>query len=319
MVIWAVIAVAVAIVLYWTVLAGRGPNVGGQRPSVPVLVLTGLCLTLTAWSVYLGRSSYSYTRTASPVAIAVAFDLSPSMLAIPDPTTSPGVKPRFERGKAVLTKILNILENRQQGIIVSIIGFTDKAGIIMGWDSNPAQILDMLDYGLSPDLFTSTGTNMDEASQALINDFKTLPENLQKSGRKIAIIVSDGEDTSRQSSVSYAVKELGSATFDMVALQAGLLDTDEGIPRYGDVGEFLGFRAMGGRPYTVPDVNTMKQLAASTRGRGLYVRAENPDAANRIMDFIGNERPVSGSELEKVGAVAGLFLLTALLCARLLL
>lgn len=317
MILWTVLAVVLAAALYWTIVIDRVSVISGARPSGPVIVLIGLALALVVWSAYLDRPSYSYTTADNPAAIVIVFDLSPSMLARPDPTLYPDVQPRYVRGKAVLNGLFRTLEDRQEDIIVSLIGFTRKAGVIMGWDSNVSQIREMLQYGLEPDLFTSTGTSMEEGVKSLAHAFDSLPENLRQTNRKTAILVSDGEDTATTSYLSYALEAVQEESFSIVALQTGLLHTDEGVPRYGEVGEFKGFEQIGGRLYTVPDVDAMTQVSRAA-GRGLYVRAEDPEAVAKILQFIGNERMSSANELEKVGVIAGLFLLAALLLGRLL-
>lgn len=311
MILWAVLAVALAAGLYWYLFAG------GRKPSWPVIILVGSALGLVAWSAWLDRPSLSYAAADNPAAIAVVFDLSPSMLARPDPTLSPGVQPRYVRGRAVLDRLFRSLEDRQEDVVVSLTGFTRESGVIMGWDSNLSQIREMLQYGLSPDLFTSTGTSMEEGVKSLAHAFDSLPENLRQTRRKTAILVSDGEDTAATSYLSYALEALREQPFSVVALQTGLLHADEGVPVYGEVGEFKGFEQIGGRLYTVPDVDAMTRVSAAA-ARGLYVRAEDSDAAAKIIGFIGNERGSSASEIEKTVVIAGLFLITALLLGRLL-
>jgi hypothetical protein len=316
-VIWAVLAVVLAAALYWTVRIDRPALQAGVRPSAAVIVLTGLALALVVWSAYLDRPSYTYSTADNTAAIAVAFDLSPSMLARPDPTLYPDVPPRYVRGKDVLNGLFRTLEDRQEDIVVSLIGFTRRAGVIMGWDSNVSQVREMLAYGLSPDLFTSTGTSMEEGVKSLAHTFDNLPEKLRETSRKIAILVSDGEDTAPTSYLSYALEALRTKPIAVIALQTGLLNTEEGVPRYGEVGEFKGFEQIGGRLYTAPDVDAMTQVSRSS-SRGLYVRAEDPEAVDKILGFIGDERASTGNELEKVGVITGLFLVVTLLLGRLL-
>ncbi len=314
-IIWCVLAVSLAILLYW-LFSGRSAPAGGRRPAGPVAVLVGLAMLLTLWSAWLERPSYSYNPEVNPVAIAIAFDLSPSMLAIPDPASGSDLPPRYQRGISSLLELLAELEDRQIEVLVSMVGFTEKAEVIMGWESNISQIREMLQYVLSPGLFTSTGTSIEAATKALIQSFNTLPENLKEDTTKVAILVSDGEDTSTYSYMDYVMEELESSTFDIITLQTGLLDQSEGVPHYGEFGEFLDFESMGGKLYTVPDADTMMRLAEVQSHRGLYVRAESPGTAAKMLDFIASSGGAGAGMDQKLGVILGLFFVISFLYAR---
>jgi hypothetical protein len=96
------------------------------------------------------------------------------------------------------------------------------------------------------------------------------------------------------------------------------LDTNEGVPRYGEVGEFLGFEAMGGKLHTVPDAEAMDAIAHATIGRGLYVRAEDPLAAEKMLQFTVNVQTVDAYLENRAIAILGMFFVVLLLCARVL-
>jgi len=313
---WCVLAVALAVALYWVFFTDRSVPASSRNPSWPVLVLVSLTLVLTVWSSYLERPSYSYDPEVNPVAIAIAFDLSPSMLAIPDPSSGADLTPRYQRGIASLLELLGELEDRQIDVLVSMIGFTEKAEVIMGWESNISQIREMLQYVVSPDLFTSTGTSIEAGTKALIQSFNTLPKNLQEDTTKIAVIVSDGEDTLTYSYLDYVMEELEANSFDIITLQTGLLDQSEGVPRYGEFGEFLDFEPMGGKLYTVPDVDTMMRLSEVPDHRGLYVRAESADSASKMLDFIASSGSAVGGMDQKMVIILAMFVLVGLLYAR---
>lgn len=315
---WATLAVGIAAAIYW-VVASRRPGTGDHTsPAVQVVVLAAAALVLALWSVYLERPSYTYTLTENPVAIAIAFDLSPSMLAIPDPAVQAGAVPRFERGREVLTELFQLLGDARENVLVAIVGYTKTSEVIMGWESNLAQIREMLEYVVSPALFTSTGTSMEAGIKGLFQAYDTLPADLRENSRKIAILVSDGEDTLPYSYLDYAMEELEAGPFDIVTLQTGLLDTDEGVPQYGEFGEFLHFQPMGGRYYTVPDVDAMTRIAGVSANRGLYVRAENPDAAEDILAFIGGGEAVDLGMDPLLWVMLGIFFIVAALYALLL-
>lgn len=314
----AAILIAALVVLYWVNPARRSTLVRRSRNLVGLLVITAAGVGLCLWSVSLESDAYTFERQSSPIAIAVAFDLSPSMLAVPNPEFDGQYAPRFERGKAVLLDFFRALEEQGEPVIVSVVGFTKKADIIMGWDQNTTQVRDILEYAVSPDLFGSSGTSFEAAAKSLDGVFAMLPEELQTTSRKLAIIVSDGEDTMRASSFDYAQEELAEARFDTIALQTGLLDRNEGIPMYGRVGEFTGFKDMRGDIYTVPDVAAMSAIAEATDGRGLHVRAETSTAALSMLEFS------TGGGAAGLGADAawlstfGMFTVVSLLCAVIL-
>ena len=175
----------VATILYW--YRQR------RRPPLYTVILVVSGLSLVGGSVLLDRAPYSYAPGATPVAIAIAFDLSPSMLAIPDPLTHPDNEPRYARARETLLGVFRALEERQANIVVSLAGFTKNAEILMGWDNSATQLREILQYGLSPDLFSSSGTSIEAAVETIVDVFGMLPKDLRDTSRKIAIIVSDGE------------------------------------------------------------------------------------------------------------------------------
>lgn len=238
------------------------------------------------------------------------------MLAIPDPASGLDQTPRYQRGINTILELLSELEDRQIDVMISMVGFTKKAEVIMGWESNIPQIREMLQYVVSPSLFTSTGTSIEAASKALIQVFNTLPDNLGDDTTRVAIMVSDGEDTSTYSYLDYVLEELQANRFDIITLQTGLLDQSEGVPSYGEFGEFLDFQPMGGKLYTVPDVDTMMRLSDIPDHRGLYIRAEASNAADRMFDFIASSGSIDTGLDQKLLVVLALFLLTGLLYIR---
>jgi hypothetical protein len=315
--VWIASAVALAIFIYWIYAGNRG-GAYKKRPSRTVIILVVLALGLTVWSEQVGRPQYSYSLNENPLAIAIAFDLSPSMLAIPDPAVQPGARPRFERAIAVIQELFSRMEDRRQDVLVTIIGFTKTAEVIMGWESNPAQVREILHYIVSPELFTNSGTSIEAATKALIGAFDTLPSDLKEKSQKVGILVSDGEDTLPFSYLEFVLEELESAPFDIISLQAGLIGVDEGVPEYGEFGEFITFKQMGGKFFTVPNVETMTQIAEVPNHRSLYVRAETPqESVTRMLDFIGRARAEGATLDARIGVVLALFLIVAALYAQL--
>lgn len=312
-------AIFVAIVFgYWIQAPRRAAAVSHSRNLLGLLVLISAGLSLVLFSVTLERSSYTFEQHSTPVAIAIAFDLSPSMLAIPDPGLGSEQLPRFERGKAILLDYIRALEEQGQPVIVSILGFTKNANVIMGWDQSIAQVYDVLDYAVSPDLFGSSGTSMEAAAKSLLAVFAMLPTELRTTSQQLAIIISDGEDTMRASSFDYAKQELADGEFDIISLQTGLDGQNEGIPIYGRVGEFTGFRNMKGEQYTVPNFSAMSAIAEASSGRGLHVRAETPASVEQMRQFtLAGSTRVSTPDAKWLSTL-GMYAIVTLLCAVIL-
>ena len=311
-------SVIVALTLiYWLAPQRRAVVLARPFGLAALLGLVAAGVGLSLWSVSLERSTLTFKRQLSPLAIAIAFDLSPSMLAVPDPEFDGLHPPRFERGKRVLMEFLATLEERREPVIVTVVGFTKRASVVMGWDRSTAQVRDILDYAVVPDLFGSAGTSFEAAAKSLGDVYAMLPNALQGSERKLAIVVSDGEDTMRTASFGYAEEALAAEAFDTIALQTGFIDRNEGIPVYGSIGEFTGFRPMRGELYTVPDTTAMNSLAEASVGRGLHVHAEAGDAAERMLEFavgVDDERLPDAEWLSTLG----MFLVILLLCALIL-
>ena len=308
-----------AIVWYWRSHRADLVPMPFYRSHVQTIALLIMGFAFCVCTVILDRPIYSFVAGESPLAIAVAFDLSPSMLAIPDPASRGDVAPRYERAKSTLLELFRSLEERRANVFVSLLGFTRESETLAGWDDNAAQFRDVLEHSLAPDLFSSPGTNIESAVAQLVNNFEVLPEGLQQSSRMIAIIVSDGEDTQPSEFLGYALDELSRQSFDLVALQVGLSIANEGVPRYGEVGEFLGFETMGGNLFTTPNTEAMVALASATSLDGIHVRAENPDAAAMILQFISKQGVDGAMPKQALIATLGLFAVVGLLCGRVLL
>lgn len=313
----ALISVGLAII-YWHFFSGTSLSGRKNKPSVYFVVLYCFAVLLLLWSTNLRTPSYYYESSENPLSIAIAFDISPSMLAIPDPAVDPDAKPRYERGLEVIKELFRNMEESQENYLISIVGFTTSAEVIMGWENNPLQIREVLDHIISPELFTLSGTSLEAAVKAQTDVFNRLPQHARQRSHKIAILVSDGEVTSTPSNLPHMSKLLKEPPFDLITLQTGHININEGVPRYDDFGEFRGFEEMDGRLFTVTDVDRMRQIA-NIVSRGLYVRAENPDSVNKILDFIKSKGITDNQSDRVVNVALGLFLIVILMCARLLL
>jgi len=312
-------ATGVAVVIgvaavYWST-AGRRRAVSTARPAAAGLWLAGAAgLASCLWSVYLQRPALTYEQRAEPIAIAVAIDLSPSMLAIPDPGVAPQAIPRYMRGRDALLGMLRAMEERDQAALLCVVGFASSGNVIMGWNRNVAQAGEVLRHAVSPEVFGHPGTSMEAAASSLVDAFAMLPDTFA-AARRLAIIVSDGEDTMREASFAYAVDMIARSGFEVISLQTGSLDVDEGIPVYDRTGSFAGFERVGGRLHTRPDITAMETLALAEHGRGLYLRAETPDAPQRMFEFAYGDASGAGTFdvalLPTLGMFGTVFLLLA--------
>ncbi|MDH3546953.1 MAG: VWA domain-containing protein, partial [Gammaproteobacteria bacterium] len=118
--------------------------------------------------------------------------------------------------------------------------------------------------------------------------FEILPEQQRdQQQNKFLIIVSDGEQTVTQIDVATAITELREIGVRIISLYVGMQDVAEGLAVYDDIGSFMGFDEVGGQIYSVPDPEIMQLFAGNDPSTGLFVNAEESDAADTIMNFIG--------------------------------
>lgn len=311
----AVLATVICTAGYWILLSRRTGR--PALPSVSLSALVAAILAVLGFLEHLSQPTRAYVPRQAPMAIAMAFDLSLSMLARPDPRTHPEVPTRLDRAKATLLEVLRMLQDRRQASMVSVTVFTTTSEIVLAWDDSLPQVGEVVEHVIAPDLLTRPGTDLGFALVALTRRFQTLPRGEGAPGRKVAILVSDGEQTVTGLDLQRAVDRLRAQDVDLVALHVGLLDVPEGIPRFDPDGAFLGFRQVGGRFYTVPDPATMTLIPGPDPRRGLYVRAEDPQAATKIVEFLGaaEARPDPGARLQLL-AVWGLWGLSLVLLAR---
>lgn len=261
-----------------------------RHVSYPLMALLIVTLAGLVYVETLTRTNRS--ADTAPVLIAVAADLSLSMGAMPDPRNGDDIGTRMDRAKKVLLSVLGRLESSGARAMISITGFTAKSETILAWDNNIAQISEVINYVLTPGLLTEPGSDLGEALDGVIPLFDNLPESYRKEdNRKFLIVVSDGEQTVEKGDVARGLKELRARGVKIVALQAGLLDTPEGIPVYDDLKRFQGFRDIAGQIYTVPDAKAMSMLVDRDGESGLYLRAEEAGAGATISDYLGIAAP----------------------------
>lgn len=281
----AVAAVAVLIVLYWAWLWFRSGESVRRSTSLPLLALL---LVSLGTIVYVERMDRSYMLDDTPVLITIAADLSLSMGAAPDPRVHGVMGTRLERAQQVLLPILTALEASGAPVMISVTGFTAKSEMLMGWDSNLPQIREVIEYSMAPGILTEPGSDLGAALQGVIPLYDNLPEEyLDQETRKFLIVVSDGEQTLERGDLVTALADLRARGVNTIAMQVGLFDIPEGIPVYDQAGTFLGFQDISGQVYTVPDKKIMSVIAGDGPDNGLYVRAEDANATEKISNFLG--------------------------------
>jgi hypothetical protein len=315
-----VVVTVACIALYWlyrAVASAPGRNV----PSFVLLVAVLGLLTLLVVHEQVGQQQRTYVPADKPpLVVGIAVDLSLSMLAAPDPRTHPDVKSRLLRVQDTLVTLFDRLAASQANVLTGVTAFTARSEIILAWDPNLAPAREVIAYVLAPDMMTLPGTDLGAAVEGLLPLFDLLPSAYrEKDTRRVAIVVSDGEGTVTQRDLRRALDGLRARGVEVVSLQAGLFGVPEGIPSYDDAGGFLGFQDVGGQTYTTPDARAMQMIAGEAKP-GLYVRAEDPQAASKIDDFLGvSLGAASGVERLQLLILWVLWGMTVLIMARLLL
>jgi hypothetical protein len=313
----AIILSIIVVICYWR---ARYVATGG-RVIGPSLVVVVLALAMMGLITSVGRinqlDNFGRDREA-PIALAVVFDTSLSMYAGPDPTRYPQVKTRFDRSKDVVLEVLYRLDESRRNTIASIVVFTVRAANALGWNPNLQEVGQIVEGSLTTNLIGRGGTDLGGALARTTEVFDSLPERLQASANKVLLLVSDGERTVNMVDLDENLNSFRQRGIKVIALQVGLLDEPEGIREYDEFG-FTGFWKGMGEVYTVPDTNTMLEIAGLDDSQGLYVRVEDPQASRRILGFLqGEGRTLSNSISMEQLMTLGLWLLSTLMLTRLL-
>lgn len=280
-----------------------------SRDSALACLVGALGIGLVIWFAWTRAPQLTEDRQAEPLVLAIAMDLSPSMLARPVPLGDNAVLPRFERSLRVVADVIDGLQASDAHYLISITGFAGDAGVLIGWDDNLAAIREALDYTVTPELFAENGTSLEAAARSIDELFALLPVRFA-AARRVVLFVSDGEDTERPSDVRYAAERLRRSNASIIALQVGLAERNEGIPVYNDLGAFQGFRVLDGRKFTRPDPDAMRELAGGRAG--FFIRAEDPSASSQILEQLRSARPAVSLDTRLV-PLLGMFILTFLL------
>lgn len=243
-------------------------------------------------------------RTAAPLFIAIAADVSLSMGARPDPSVGSGVGTRLERAQRVLLPVLAEIGAAPRRAVVSVNAFTAKSETILAWDDDLSHAREIVEYVLSTGLLTEAGSDIGVALTGVLPLFESLPETYRAADHpKFLILISDGEQTISRASAEVAITKLREAGVRTISLHVGLADVREGLPVYDEDGAFIGFEEVGGQTFSKPDADHMRGVAGEDPSTGLFVTAEVAGAARDMLDFIGIGAAEAAGNRLQVGTI----------------
>lgn len=297
------------LLIYWFRMDIWG---GGRYRTRHLVVLPALLLTL----VLLRESAGELRAGSAPVFVAIAADVSLSMGTMPEPLAHEGVGTRLQRTRRVLAPLLTELESSSRPVMIGVTAFTSKAQTILAWDDNLPQVREAVEYVLTPGLLTESGSDLGAALEGAERLFELLPPAYRESDAgKFLILISDGEQNVEGSDAPAAMQKLRERGVRIVALHVGLSGVPEGLPRYDGTHNFLGFETVGGQLFSVPDPASMRAIAGSEPDAGIFVKAEDGNAAPTVAKYIGLR--LGGSQSDS-GRLLLLLLLWSLTTAALL-
>lgn len=243
------------------------------------------------------RESDSLRGPEGSVLLAVANDVSLSMGTLPDPDLYPDIGTRLERAQNVMLPLFAQIAASARPTMVSITAFTSKSETILAWDDDLALSSEIIRYVLSTGLLTEAGSDIGAALNGVVPLFESLPEAYKDPQQaKFVILVSDGEQTKARGNAAIAIEKLQQQGVRIISLHVGRTDVSEGLPVYDESGGFVGFEDIGGQIFSVPDAELMKVLAGDDEQNGIYVSADEDDAIQTILQYVG-----VGSGTETVG------------------
>ena len=272
-----------------------------------LVVITLYCLRFQTWSnqvysksqmvvllvmlavlAFAHRADRELLRGDVPTLIAIAADVSLSMGTLPDPRTASGTGTRLERVQQTLSRVIAELDASTIPVMIGVTAFTSKSETILAWDDNLPQVLEAIEYVLTTGLLTEPGSDLGVALKGVTPLFEILPEAYRDQEQNMfLIVVSDGEQTVEEEDFAAALGELRALGVRIISLHVGIQEIPEGLPVYDDAGNFIGFDEVGGQIYSVPDPEIMSLLAGDGPDMGIFAKAESPDAAETIIDFVG--------------------------------
>ncbi|MEJ2172742.1 MAG: vWA domain-containing protein [Woeseiaceae bacterium] len=266
----------------------------------PFAVLLVMLLLL----VYTDRDGDRFSASGGPIMVAVAADVSLSMGTLPEPAAHGEIGTRLERAQGVLLPLLADLGATARPVMISVTAFTSKSETILAWDDDLSLVREIVEYVLTTGLITEAGSDLGAALNGVIPLIDSLPEAYRgPEYTKFLLLLSDGEQTVTRANSATAIAKLHELGVRIIALHVGLSDVPEGLPVYDENNGFVGFEEVSGQIFSVPDPDVMHLVAGEDPARGLFVQAENNDAAATITRYIGLQTSSSAADTLRVVAL----------------
>jgi len=276
-----VATVLIVVVLYW-IRFRTWENHAYSKSQMVVLLLMLIVL------VFAHRADRELLRGDVPTLIAIASDVSLSMGTQPDPRRDADTGTRLDRVQGVLSQLIAELDASTIPVMIGVTAFTSKSETILAWDDNLPQVVEAIEYVLTTGLLTEPGSDLGAALEGVVPLFEILPEAYRDHRQNMfLIVVSDGEQTVDEANFPTAMAKLRELGVRIISLHVGMQDVPEGLPVHDEAGNFIGFDEVGGQIYSIPDPEIMNMLAGTDRASGMFAKAEDSDAAEAIIDFIG--------------------------------
>lgn len=313
---YAVLALAVLVAMLLYQLRYRQPAREPARRRRPLLMLLAIA-ALPVLYLFAQQSAGKLPFSGQRTLVALAVDVSLSMGTRPDPVMYPDVDTRLVRVQKTILPVLAMADATDARVMVAVTAFTSQSEVIIGWDDNLPQIQEAIAYVLGPELLTEPGSNIGAGLRGAVPLFDAAPESWRESDSlKYLLVVSDGEQTVDGPDFEAAASKLRDKGVRIVALHVGLQGIAEGLPVYDASDAFIGFEEIGGQIASVPDPGFMASLAGGNPDFGLYVKAEDDNAAQQIMQYVGVSESSEKSDPWRTAFIVLLWSLTVALLLR---
>lgn len=242
------------------ILAGLMPNVSVFRPRVKfVIQLTALVLLVVVLAKpQFGKKKEEVKRNG--IEIMVALDISNSMLA-------GDIQPsRLAKAKQILSKLIDQMNDDKVGLIVFAGDAYTQLPITVDYVSAK-----MFLESIQPKLIARQGTAIGSALDLAIKSF---PENSNAS--KAIVLLTDGENHEDN-----AIEAAKLASENDIVVHVIGMGKPEGSPI--PIEGSLGFRKDKDGNVVVTKLNEEMCQSLAAAGKGVYVRADNSNAAYKVV------------------------------------
>ncbi len=242
------------------ILAGLMPHVSYIRPQIKfVLQLLALMLLIIVLAKpQFGKKKEEIKRNG--IEVMIALDISNSMLA-------EDVQPsRLSKSKQILSKLIDEMNNDKIGLIVFAGDAYTQLPITVDYVSAK-----MFLESIQPNLIARQGTAIGSALDLAIKSF---PENSTAS--KAIVLITDGENHEDN-----AIEAAKLALDNEIVVHVIGMGKPEGSPI--PIQGTLGFRKDKEGNVVVSKLNEEMCQSVAAAGQGLYVRADNSNAAYKVV------------------------------------